>query len=104
MSPLKSKLSAGGSRDRLLGVSSLHGEGMITPRELAQALVRKVVRLCWVRDARRRVLRVANSAFLIRALEKVGLRPVGEPLCLKGEDEPSVKYALTRCRFDHQGG
>ena len=30
----------------------------------------------------------------IRVLEKAGLRRVGEPVCLPGEDVPSVKYAL----------
>jgi len=39
-------------------------------------------------------VRVDNLAS-IRVLEKSGLRRVGEPICLLGEDVPSVKYALT---------
>lgn len=40
----------------------------------------------------------------IRVLEKAGLRRVGEPICLPGEDELSVKYALTKAEFDHTRG
>jgi RimJ/RimL family protein N-acetyltransferase len=40
----------------------------------------------------------------VRVLEKAGLRRVGEPIYLLGEDEPSVKYALTRDQFEHQHG
>lgn len=40
----------------------------------------------------------------VRVLEKAGLRRVGKPICLPGEEEPSVKYALTKDQFDHQGG
>ena len=38
----------------------------------------------------------------VRVLEKAGLRRVGEPICLPGEDELSVKYALTKAEFDYQ--
>jgi len=40
----------------------------------------------------------------VRVLEKAGLRRVGKPICLPGEDELSVKYALTNNQFDHQQG
>jgi RimJ/RimL family protein N-acetyltransferase len=40
----------------------------------------------------------------VRVLEKAGLRRVGEPVRLPGEEEWSVKYALTRDRFDYQRG
>jgi RimJ/RimL family protein N-acetyltransferase len=40
----------------------------------------------------------------VRVLEKAGLRRVGEPICLPGEDELSVKYAFTKDQFDHQRG
>ena len=36
----------------------------------------------------------------VRVLEKAGLRRVGEPICLPGEDVPSVKYRLTKAQFD----
>jgi RimJ/RimL family protein N-acetyltransferase len=32
----------------------------------------------------------------VRVLEKAGLRRFGEPICLPGEDELSVKYGLTK--------
>jgi ribosomal-protein-alanine N-acetyltransferase len=38
----------------------------------------------------------------VRVLEKAGLRRVGEPIRLPGEDELSVKYALTKEQFDQQ--
>ena len=36
----------------------------------------------------------------VRVLEKAGLRRVGEPICLLGEDQRGVKYALTKDQFD----
>jgi RimJ/RimL family protein N-acetyltransferase len=40
----------------------------------------------------------------VRVLEKAGLRRAGEPICLPGENELSVKYALSKGEFDnHQG-
>src|SRR5437660_7280131 len=41
---------------------------------------------------------VANLAS-VRVLEKSGLRRVATPICLPAEDEPSVKYALTKHDF-----
>lgn len=38
----------------------------------------------------------------IRVVEKAGLRRAGEPVCLPGEDQPSVKYALTKDQFLHK--
>jgi RimJ/RimL family protein N-acetyltransferase len=35
----------------------------------------------------------------IRVLEKAGLLRVGEPTTLPGEEEPSVKYRLTKDEF-----
>ncbi len=40
----------------------------------------------------------------VRVLEKAGLRRVGEPIRLPGEDELSVKYALTKEEFYQQQG
>jgi hypothetical protein len=40
----------------------------------------------------------------VRVLEKAGLRRVGGPVRLPGEEEGSVKYALTRDQFDYQRG
>ena len=45
---------------------------------------------------------VANVAS-VRVLEKAGLRQVEKPICLAGENELSVKYALTKDQFDHPG-
>jgi RimJ/RimL family protein N-acetyltransferase len=42
---------------------------------------------------------IANRAS-IRVLEKAGLLRSGEPVHLPGEDDPSVKYVLTREQFD----
>jgi RimJ/RimL family protein N-acetyltransferase len=39
----------------------------------------------------------------VRVLEKAGLRRAGEPLYLHGENELSVKYALTKDRFLQRG-
>ena len=72
------------------------GRGYAT--ELARALVRKAFTelgaVCLVAS-----VMIANQGS-IRVLEKAGLRPVGAPVYLPGEDEPSVKYALTREQFD----
>jgi RimJ/RimL family protein N-acetyltransferase len=40
----------------------------------------------------------------VRVLEKIGMRRAGEPLCLPGENELSVKYALGQDEFDDRGG
>jgi RimJ/RimL family protein N-acetyltransferase len=40
----------------------------------------------------------------VRVLEKAGLRRAGEPICLPGESELSVKYALNKDRYDRQQG
>lgn len=48
-------------------------------------------------------VRIDNLAS-IRVLEKARMRRVGEPICLLGEDVPSVKYALTKEQFDYLQG
>jgi RimJ/RimL family protein N-acetyltransferase len=72
------------------------GKGYAT--ELARALVRKAFTelgaACVVAS-----VTIANRAS-VRVLEKAGLRRVGEPVYLPGEDEASVKYAVTREQFD----
>jgi RimJ/RimL family protein N-acetyltransferase len=72
------------------------GRGYAT--ELARALVRKAFTDfgagCLVAS-----VTIANQAS-VRVLEKAGLRRVGEPVYLPGEDEPSVKYAMTREQFE----
>src|SRR5260370_20512162 len=35
----------------------------------------------------------------VRVLEKAGLRRAGEPICLPGENELSMKFALTKGQF-----
>jgi RimJ/RimL family protein N-acetyltransferase len=37
----------------------------------------------------------------VRVLEKAGLRRVGEPIRIPGEDQMSLKYALTKDLFDN---
>jgi RimJ/RimL family protein N-acetyltransferase len=70
--------------------------------ELAQALVRKSFLELGAVSVVASVT-VGNLAS-IRVLEKAGLQRVGEPICLPGEDEPSVKYILTKKQFHHQWG
>jgi RimJ/RimL family protein N-acetyltransferase len=73
------------------------GRGYAT--ELVRALVRKAFTefgaACVVAS-----VSIANLAS-IRVLEKAGLRRAGAPVHLAGEDEASVKYAVTRDQFDH---
>jgi RimJ/RimL family protein N-acetyltransferase len=72
------------------------GSGLAT--ELARALVRKAFRAlgaAWVVAS----VMVGNGAS-IRVLEKAGLRQVGGPYLLTGEDQPSLKYALGQEQFD----
>jgi RimJ/RimL family protein N-acetyltransferase len=76
------------------------GRGYAT--ELAQALVRRAFRDLGVVSLVACVT-LGNGAS-VRVLEKAGLRRVGEPICLPGEDEPSVKYALTRDQLDQPAG
>jgi RimJ/RimL family protein N-acetyltransferase len=76
------------------------GRGYAT--ELAQALVRRAFTEFGALSLVASVT-VGNLAS-VRVLEKAGLRRVGEPICLPGEDEPSVKYSLTRDQFGHKRG
>jgi len=76
------------------------GRGYAT--ELVQALVRQAFTELKAASVVACVT-VDNSAS-VRVLEKVGLRRVGKPICLPGEKEPSVKYALTKDQFDHRYG
>ncbi len=66
--------------------------------EVARGLVRKAFTehgaACVVA-----MVRVDNLAS-VRVLEKAGLRRAGTPVALEGEDEASVKYALSRKEFD----
>jgi RimJ/RimL family protein N-acetyltransferase len=70
--------------------------------EIIQALVRKAFTELGAVSLVASVT-VDNLASL-RVLEKAGLRRVGEPIRLPGEDELSVKYALTKEEFYHQRG
>jgi RimJ/RimL family protein N-acetyltransferase len=70
--------------------------------EMAHALVRKAfveMRL----DLLVASVTVTNVAS-VRILEKVGLRRTGNPVYLPDEDEPSVKFALTRNQFFDEHG
>jgi RimJ/RimL family protein N-acetyltransferase len=90
-----------GADDAELGYGlrkSSWGRGYAT--EFAQALVRRAfIELGAVSVVA--CVTVDNLAS-VRVLEKVGLRRAGEPICLPGEDELSVKYALTKDQFNHQ--
>jgi [ribosomal protein S5]-alanine N-acetyltransferase len=74
------------------------GKGYAT--EIVQALVRRafgelganVVVACVTID------NVAS----VRVLEKAGLKRVGVPICLPGENELSVKYAMTKGQFNQK--
>jgi RimJ/RimL family protein N-acetyltransferase len=68
--------------------------------EIAQALVRRAFTEL-VAASVVACVTVDNLAS-VRVLEKAGLRRVGEPICLPGEDELSVKYGLTKVQFNHQ--
>ena len=71
------------------------GKGYAT--EVAQALVRRAfIELGAVSVVA--CVTIDNVAS-VRVLEKAGLRRAGEPLCLHGEDELSVKYGLTRDQY-----
>jgi RimJ/RimL family protein N-acetyltransferase len=76
------------------------GRGYAT--ELARALVRRAFRELGAVSVVACV--TLDNVASVRVLEKAGLRRVGEPICLPGEDEPSVKYALTKDQFDDQRG
>ncbi len=71
------------------------GNGYAT--ELVQALVRKAFKelgaVCVVAN-----VSVANLGS-IRVLEKAGLRQIGEPIYLQGEDQPSLKYVINRSQM-----
>ena len=70
--------------------------------EIVQALVRRFFSELGVSSLVASVT-IGNLAS-VRVLEKAGLRRVGEPICLPGEHELSVKYALTKDQFDHRQG
>jgi RimJ/RimL family protein N-acetyltransferase len=40
----------------------------------------------------------------VRVLQKAGLEPIGEAICLPGQNQLSVNYALTKAQFDNQQG
>jgi RimJ/RimL family protein N-acetyltransferase len=73
------------------------GRGYAT--ELARALVRRALTEPGAASVVACV--TVDNLASVRVLEKVGLRRVGEPICLPGEDAPSAKYALSRDQFDH---
>jgi RimJ/RimL family protein N-acetyltransferase len=76
------------------------GRGYAT--ELVQALVRRAFTELGAVSVVACV--TVDNLASVRVLEKAGLRRGGEPICLPGEDELSVKYALTKDQFDHQHG
>jgi [ribosomal protein S5]-alanine N-acetyltransferase len=76
------------------------GKGYAT--EFAQALIRRAFTEMGVTSLVACVT-IGNVAS-VRVLEKAGLRRAGEPFCLPGENELSVKYGLTKDQFDHREG
>jgi RimJ/RimL family protein N-acetyltransferase len=72
------------------------GRGYAT--ELAQALVRRAFTELGAHSVVACV--TVDNLASVRVLEKAGLRRVGEPICLPGEDELSVKYGLTKVQFN----
>ena len=74
------------------------GKGYAT--EVAQALVRRAFTELGAVSLVACVT-VENVAS-IRVLEKAGLRRAGEPICLSGETELSVKYALSKDQYARQ--
>ena len=76
------------------------GRGYAT--ELAQALVRRAFTELGAISVVACV--TVDNLASVRVLEKAGLRPAVEPLYLPGENELSVKYALTKDQFLQRGG
>jgi RimJ/RimL family protein N-acetyltransferase len=76
------------------------GKGYAT--EIVKALVR---RACTELGAISLVACVTiDNLASVRVLEKAGLRRAREPICLPGENELSMKFALMKGQFDnHQG-
>jgi RimJ/RimL family protein N-acetyltransferase len=70
--------------------------------EIAQALVRRAFGEMGI-DRLVASVTVANVAS-VRVLEKAGLRRTGISVCLPDEDEPSVKFVLTRDQFQQDAG
>jgi RimJ/RimL family protein N-acetyltransferase len=72
------------------------GRGYAT--EIARALVHRA----FVKFSANRVVAcvTVDNLASIRVLEKVGLTRCSEPICLPGEDELTVKYSLTKNRFE----
>ena len=81
------------------------GYGLRKPswgRGYATELVRALVRRAFTELGAVSVVAcvTVDNLASVRVLEKAGLRRVGEPICLPGEDVPSVKYALCKEQFD----
>ena len=66
--------------------------------EVAQALVRRAFTEMGTTSLVACV--TIDNVASVRVLKKAGLRRAGEPLCLHGENELSVKYGLTKDEFD----
>jgi RimJ/RimL family protein N-acetyltransferase len=74
------------------------GKGYAT--EVAQALVRRAFTELGAISLVACV--TIDNLASVRVLEKAGLRRAGDPLCLPGENELSVKYLLTKVQFDQR--
>jgi RimJ/RimL family protein N-acetyltransferase len=73
------------------------GKGYAT--EIVKALVQKALMELGVKSLVACV--TIDNVASIRVLEKSGLRRAGAPICLPGESEWSVKYALTKDHYDN---
>ena len=74
------------------------GKGYAT--EISQALVRRAFFELGAASVVACV--TVDNLASVRVLEKAGLRRAGEPFCLPGENELSVKYGLTKDQFDQR--
>jgi RimJ/RimL family protein N-acetyltransferase len=82
------------------------GYGLRKPswgRGYATEVVRALVRKAFTELGAASVVACVTDENLasVRVLEKVGLRRIGEPICLPGEDQLSLKYALTKDRYNN---
>ena len=74
------------------------GKGYAT--EVVKAMTQRAFTLLGASSVVASVM-VENRAS-IRVLTKTGFRKAGEPICLSGEEEHSVKYAITKRQFNNQ--